>query len=61
MYQLTDHDNWFLGRLHEHLDHDCSLTSKGFCSIWEGLEVAYLEAKNEEQKKLQVYSHKGDL
>lgn len=54
MYQLTDHDKWFLGRLHCNLDHDCTLTTKGFCPVWENLEVAYTATKDEEAKRLQT-------
>jgi hypothetical protein len=54
MYLLTEYDKWFIGRLHGNLDHDCSLTNKGFCYTWEALEVAYCETKDEESERLKA-------
>jgi hypothetical protein len=50
MYQLTNHDKWLVGRIHQHLDHDCNLTLKGFCEVYERLENAFCWTKDDEMK-----------
>lgn len=57
MYLLTNDDKWRIGRLHEHLEHDCDLTNKGYCSVHERLENAYMWTMEDEMK----LRTKGDM
>lgn len=50
MYLLTNHDKWLIGQIHEYLEHNCDLTIKNFCDVYERLETAYNHAKDEERK-----------
>lgn len=56
MYLLTEHDKWFIGQMHAQMSHDCDIQT---CQLFFGLETAYLEAKNEEQKRLELLSTQG--
>jgi hypothetical protein len=51
MYTLTSNDKWFVGQMHDRLDHDCHVSADSGCDVYNRLIEAYGAAKNEQVKR----------